>query len=55
MAYWLKEKKFELSELENPVNKKIYENIFNGNKLLIIEKDKYAFINEDLGSWEKGI
>ncbi|MDR2821327.1 MAG: hypothetical protein LBV53_00020 [Mycoplasmataceae bacterium] len=55
IAWWLKDKKFKLNELNNPINKKIYENIFNSNKLLIIEKDKFCFINEDLGNWDKGI
>jgi predicted glutamine amidotransferase len=49
IAWFLKDKKFELKEIDNEINKHIYENIFSGNKLLIVEKDKFKFVNEGLG------
>ena len=55
MARWLNKNNFALDSLNDPDNKKIYDKIFSGNKLLIMEGDKYKFINEDLGRWDKGI
>lgn len=55
MARWLKNNNFCLNVLNDENNKKIYDNIFSGNKLLIMEGDKYKFVNEDLGRWDKGI
>ena len=55
MAKWLADTNFSFDKLENPEYRKIYENIFSSNKLLIIEKDKFVFLNEDLGQWDKGV
>ena len=39
----------------NPLTKTAWEKIFDHNKILLIDKDDYVFLNENLGEWEDGI
>lgn len=55
MAYYLKKIGFSLDMLNDPKQQQIYNNIFAGNKLLIMNKGDFKFINENLGNWKDGI
>lgn len=55
MGFWLKCANIKVNSLKNKFLKKCLETKFVGNKLLLLESDKYAIINEELGEWVGGI
>jgi hypothetical protein len=55
IAQYFRENNFRISDLDNEATKKKYEEIFHSNKILVLEKDKFNFINDDLGTWDNGI
>lgn len=55
MAFWFKCLNFNLKQLKAKKHHTYLNNVFSGNKLLLVDKDDYLIINSDLGEWKDGI